>query len=244
MRPEPVSKPRAALPLSTPFTYQSRAAWVVLLMVAVNNCLPPCAILAPANGVFHAAGKHDRSVILSAFAVMPSPLAVILSSFAVMLGPFAVILSAFAVMLGPFAVILSAFAVMLGPFAVMLSAFAVILSEAKNPALPLRVNFSKHLALVRSFQAKTKGQTLRRVYPETAGQSEILRFAQNDSEGLRMTCSKRVRRTPGPSGRIISSKRLPRNSIPRAAAAIVEKSRSLNLRSRVARRVIIIQVGR
>ena len=230
MRPEPVSKPRAALPLSTPFTYQSRAAWVVLLMVAVNNCLPPCAILAPANGVFHAAGKHDRSVILSAFAVMPSPLAVILSSFAVMLGPFAVILSAFAVMLGP--------------FAVMLSAFAVILSEAKNPALPLRVNFSKHLALVRSFQAKTKGQTLRRVYPETAGQSEILRFAQNDSEGLRMTCSKRVRRTPGPSGRIISSKRLPRNSIPRAAAAIVEKSRSLNLRSRVARRVIIIQVGR
>jgi hypothetical protein len=36
-------------------------------------------------------------------------------------------------------------AVILSRFAVILSRFAVILSEAKNLALPLRVNFAKHL---------------------------------------------------------------------------------------------------
>ena len=52
-----------------------------------------------------------------------------------------------AVILSPFAVILSPFAVILSPFAVILSPFAVILSEAKNLALPLRVNLAKDLLL-------------------------------------------------------------------------------------------------
>jgi hypothetical protein len=39
--------------------------------------------------------------------------------------------------------------VILSPFAVILSPFAAILSEAKNLALPLRVNSAKDLAPVR-----------------------------------------------------------------------------------------------
>jgi len=37
--------------------------------------------------------------------------------------------------------------VLLSPFAVILSPFSVILSEAKNLALPLRVDFAKDLLL-------------------------------------------------------------------------------------------------
>ena len=46
---------------------------------------------------------------------------------------------------------------------------------------------AKHLALVRPFHARTQSEILRGVYPERQG--EILRYAQDDSEGLRMTAA-------------------------------------------------------
>ena len=57
---------------------------------------------------------------------------------------------------------------------------------------------TKHLVLVRPFHAKTQGEILRGVYPESnekdpslqfilSQMKRILRYAQNDNEGLRMT---------------------------------------------------------
>ena len=59
---------------------------------------------------------------------------------------------------------------------------AVILSAAKDLALPrwLRVNSAKGLALGFCLEGPKQGEMLREDYPER--QSEILRFAQNDSE--------------------------------------------------------------
>jgi hypothetical protein len=86
--------------------------------------------------MFLAQGQDNPHLAVNRAVQRRSPQAVLLSPFAVILSPLAVILSPFAVILSPFAVILS-------PLAVILSPFVVILSEAKNLALPLRVNFAK-----------------------------------------------------------------------------------------------------
>ena len=69
------------------------------------------------------------------------------------------------------------------PFAsLMAGSSLVILSAAKNPFhSALRVDFAKHLALHRNQQHRFFAEFT------PSRQSEILRFAQNDSEGLRMT---------------------------------------------------------
>ena len=63
---------------------------------------------------------------------------------------------------------------------VILSA-PVIPSAARNPALPLRVNYARRLVLPLGLRAKA------RVRATSNAQGEIPRCARNDSEGLRMT---------------------------------------------------------
>ncbi len=73
----------------------------------------------------------------------------------------------------------------------MLSPFAIPLRTALSAAKGLRVNFAKHLALVRPLHPKNQSEILREVYPERnckrsfaeftlSGNAGILRFAQND----------------------------------------------------------------